>query len=892
MSEPYLPKSNRLKFLLLGSVVGVTAFAVAIIVGTVVTNFSNYQDSGGQPSGDAPPVQVSFSNLWNGLQLEAGESLLVNATAIGPQAFLSMELWVDGQLAGVQAAPGGGVHPFSAFFSWLPIEPGSHSLIAAAVDTEGNKAMSAQVVVFVTQTETDRAAALPDPDVSPVVQPAPGGSGYIPPSPPGADAAVGAANGWSGSPGDWINSLTADESPAAPELVADPQGCAAELLIHDLSDNEEGFLIYKEDSYSPDWVQVAALSANSQPAWISFTDGGLPGTVTYYVSAFNDQGQADSNLATVKIDPADCPPELGVSRGYSLQVNKLFPEVETELVYCYQSTNGVDWSRWPVSGFLPRDDEGFVIGGPVVNVLNPGFLGEEMTPRSGMDLVCWGWSGGNLVQIGHIFVEKTFPVYLGNQLVPGEGIHAEIEFKPIYLVGEPHVPVSTAGIDLMPAERNHNLLQTSNSPVIPQVWLHQTIDPEVCRNYLPPHAQNAQGQAAYCFVYPEFGLSQGTGVVQPYLHWDFGEYPTCLEGIGESCLNYSQLLALAEASGGMVGFQVSSSSNAGTFTWSVTEPDLRAFVVPPLSCTGSANYRVRLWYRPGPKAVGFYTADEFTGPEVYVDKSNLTEDDQPVVEIDKPTFSEQDQPAIEPDTYTVGDAGPQAVVQEVYYGMPSNIESVPCDPKVAFGTVVEPTQYLDITFQSIEFFEIDDDDVVIDAPQDVELYGYFRVKAPAMGKLIDAPCFFDLFCDENGQHLAYTRRAINIADWEGHDGEQYCPGCTVRVESGLYDLADWAVCQSTNKYSCIYEGQDSQYMTNNNTIRVFVKDGDALDIEIRLVDYDEGSDHDSVCYTGELLPARSLAEWANVSNEPLAFNSNMTTSGRCNVEAVINAVNP
>lgn len=895
MSEPYLPKFNWLRFLLLGSAVGVTAFVAVFIIGVVVINISNYQDSQGLPNVDTPSAQVSIGNLPNGFQLKAGESLLINTTAIGPQAFLSMELWVDGVLGGVQAAPSGGVHPFSTYFRWLPKEPGKHSLIAAAIDTEGEKTMSAQVVVIVTPVDVEGVVPPQDPGSAPDVLPAPSAGGYIQPIPPGADSPVSPAENWNGTPGDWVNSITTDEIPTAPELVASPKGCTTELLIHDLSDNEEGFLVYKEDSYSPNWVQVVALNGNSQSDWISFTDGGLPGTVSYYVSAFNSQGEADSNLASVEIDPADCPQVLNTLPGYTLEINKLFPEVEAEKSYCYLTTDGVIWSRWPASGFFPMHDEGYVVGGPVINVLDPEFQGKDITPRSGVDMECWGWNGGVLVKLGNIFAKESFPTFVGSQLVPGNGISVEVEIKPIEFVADPSFPVSISGSDFAPGGGSHGHLETSINPKIPHVWLHQTADPEVCKQYLPSHAQNAQGQASYCFAYPKFDPNQGTGVVQPYLYWDFGESPTCLAGGGENCLDYPQLLDLAEKTGGMVGFEVSSISNAGKFTWSVTEPNLRSFVVPPLNCTGSSDYRVRLWYKPGPKGAGLYAVGEMTGPAVELDKSDISVDEKTAAEVEEPTLSEQDQPVVEQDSpYSIGEGGPQAVVHEVFYGMPSNLQTIPCVPIVAVGSVMEPTQYLDITFQSVEFFEIDDGDVYIDNPQDVELYGYFRVKAPSMGQLQEDPCVFDLFCDEDDEepYYAYTRRAINIADWEGHDGKQYCQGCTVRVTSGYYDLSDWAMCQSTNKYSCIYEGQDSKYYTNNNTVRVFVQDGDALDIEIRLVDYDDASGDDDVCRTGKFLEARSLTEWANVQNEPLTFSSNMDTSGRCKVEAVINAVNP
>ncbi|MCJ7622646.1 MAG: hypothetical protein MUO76_04015, partial [Anaerolineaceae bacterium] len=192
--------------------------------------------------------QVSIGRPVPGAQLAAGESLLVSATAVGPDAFLLVELWVDGVLAGVHAAPSGGALAFSTHFYWLPIEPGAHSLIAAAIDSEEEKTMSAQVIVYVTPDES-RGEILTSADGDfPTVLPAPDGDSYGAPGPPDDNESIGPAGGWSGSPGDWVNSITADEKPAAPELVGTTECCGSTLSIHDLSSNEEGFAIYRQST--------------------------------------------------------------------------------------------------------------------------------------------------------------------------------------------------------------------------------------------------------------------------------------------------------------------------------------------------------------------------------------------------------------------------------------------------------------------------------------------------------------------------------------------------------------------------------------------------------------------------------------------------------------------
>ena len=729
MSDPFVRKINWLRFFLIGTAVGVTAFVIVVIVGIVVINFSNYQDSGGLSSEVGQTAQVSIGNPANGVQLEANESIMVNATAVGPKAFLSMELWVDGQLAGVQAAPSGGVHPFSTFFYWSPKQPGSHSLLALAIEADGNKAISSQVVVFVTPDPSAGAATLVDSNASPLVLPAPIGGGYIPPSHPGASDIVSPGEAWSGSPSDWINSLRVDKIPTAPELVATANGCGTELLIHDLSETEEGFIIYREDSFSATWTQISALSANSQSDWISFSDSALPGTSTYYVSAFNSKGEANSNLATVNIDPADCPQELGVTPGYSLKIAQLIPELPAEMSYCYHSTDGINWTRWPQLGFLTPNEEGVITGGPVLQIQSQGIGGEEdMTPRLGVNMECWGWQDGVLVQLGDFFIEgeSLDPEYFDPTLVGDPGLQAEVIFEPIEFVGQPSYPEVIGDGVLGQADQpevtessdftskvSQNQLKTSISPLMPNLWLDSTLDINECMKHLPPQSQNSHGASKYCFVYPKFDPNQGTGAVQPYLIWGLESPRTCLGGTSDDCMSYTELQVLAMQSGGVVGFDLTSMSNSGTFTWSVTEPNLTMFVMPPLSCTGSADYSVRMWYKPGPKSAAVSTE---TGAQVELGGSDFTQENQ--AEVQDGAITSEDQPQIQFEGSDFeADGSPQPVVGKVYYSMPSNVVTLPCVPIVGVAT---PIQYLAIKYHSIFLFEIDDGDFSdYGAPQDV-----------------------------------------------------------------------------------------------------------------------------------------------------------------------------
>jgi hypothetical protein len=560
-----------------------------------------------------------------------------------------------------------------------------------------------------------------------------------------------------------------------------------------------------------------------------------------------------------------------------LEVTLQLPNNAGELTYCYQSTDGVSWARWPQFGFLTPDEDGFVTGAPVVQLLHKGIEGQSAIPRLGLYMECWGWQGGVLVLLGDFFVEDMHPQYIGSQFVPGEGISAEVEFIPVELVGGsefyPVGPETTGGSDFV-SQQDQLELQTWISPEIPRVVLDQTTNPEQCKNHLPPDEQNSVGQSIYCSPYPEFDPNLGAVSTQPYLVWNFD---SCLAGSGENCKSYAELLALAETNGGQVGFNVTSLSNAGSFTWPVIKPNLTMLVVPPLNCTGDVEYNVRLWYKPG-------------------ESHYKIEGDQPVAGVDpeeRPLTAPQDEPVAgtDPDSpYTTGGDTPAAEIQETYYGPPSNWVSIPCIPPNVNKTVeFEYTQYLDITFETLELFEVDDGDFSdYGAPQNVELFGYFKVLAPSMGQEIKKTCNFMNMCDDDETYMAYTRRYLNVADWKVDDMDTL----QRHLESGFYDLGNWEVCQSTNKYGCLYEGQSTPYLTNNNTIRVFVKEGDALSLEVRLIDYDDASENEDICTVYTMTPARSLNEWASIQNEEYMFYGSMTDSGRCTVQAVINAVAP
>ena len=854
MSEPLIKKVNKKSSTLARILIGTLVVAVVAALGFGVYKFISYKQSGGVSPLEASFAHVAISSPPQGVQLEVGDSVMVESSAIGSKPFLSMELWINGELLGVQAAPVGGVHPFSTFFSWRPVETGIYSLIAAAIDIDGNKEISEQVAVFVAQSESEIELVSSD---LPTVLPAPTGGGYSPPVGPGADDPTGPASIWSPSVGDWVTSLTAEVKPAAPGLFVSAGECAAVLEINDLSDNEEGFVVYRQTPSEPMWTKVATLSANFEWPWFIYVEEGIAGAVTYYVTAFNNQGESQSNLVLVNIDPTDCAAENKMAAASTLGVILQIPNIKAELVYCYMSTDGINWARWPQLGFLTPDQEDSSIEGPIMQMMQNDIGGEPVSPLMDLYMECWGWQGEELQHLGKLGAKGIKPQENGNQNVLGEGITAEIVYEinklpdlgDFYPMG---VEIKWTGdFQMNPVQMQMGSL-SATSPEIPRVYLSQTTDLDLCIKHLPPGTQNFI-PLLYCQPYPEYNSSEAGSLPQPYLVWDFDFFePTCVGGISEECKTYWELLELAEENGGQVGFTIMSLRGGIKTVWNITKPNFTAFVVPPLPCIGGTQFSVRMWYRPGNEGVGV----------------SASPGDQ---------ISKIDEGGLSP--------------AEVHYGPYSNWETTPCNSSgLPTASLIEKVQYIDVTFNSMELIDLDDDDTQFG--EDVEMYGYFRVKAPSMGHWETEHCFFPQFgCDDDG-YLAGTRRNLNIADWEvtveggpGNGGLQV-------FQFGLHNLNSVYLCQSTNYLNCSFEGHKTSYKQDNNTIRVFVKEGDALTFDVYLIDDDELSDNDTVCQVIQSTPHRSLSQWGDVQNEVYTLHSIDQGSGSCNIEVTISAVNP
>jgi hypothetical protein len=644
-------------------IAGVASLVVAATLGVSIVKFNQYR-AGAVPIYPAPGhPQVSITSPTQFSQFALGAPIIVEATAFSDSKVMSIELYLGGVFIGEELAPSGGAGFFPAEFLFYPPEPGVYALIARAKGVDELTTTSSPVQIQITPPEFEPAAESDDSIALPVLA-----DSSTPPDLPVPGSDSNPAEPWNGTAGNWINSLTGDAPPNAPELAASLDGCSVRLSIHDLSDNEEGFEVWRLLPNSPAWASVAVLASQSQGEWITTTDSGAHGGTTYYVSAFNGAGVQDSNLASVNLDPVACSPPAAERSALTLELKSLETDLPVDKLYCYVSLDGVSWMRRPEFGFWPRGDvaqeAGFIDTEIVSLNLTPddSSLGSEINPKT-FHLQCWGWLGDSLHYLGE-FSPSLLPDQPNRYALGSEGSLAEVvmnldpypdqpEFYPMGGAGtdDYELGVFDAGMH----EINPWLKPATIDPTMPIPISHITYDPDLCKSHLPPPFQNQFGQFLFCTPYPGFDLGDQGVNPQPYFIWHMSK--ECLDGKGSPpCNIYEFWLVRAASHGHEMGFNIYDQNDKGFYIHHVNAPELFNFVIPVVPCSGYRSFWVQMWYYDG---------------------SSLL-----------PT-----------------------------YGPPTVPISITCPDKLW------PKMYLDISFDTLKLSNVDDGD---SGTQDVEVYGYLR----------------------------------------------------------------------------------------------------------------------------------------------------------------------
>ena len=132
-----------------------------VVIGGAIFVVVKLTDQSGQEIANLPeePVaQISILSPAFGEQFELGSPIVVDAFAFAADPVTLVELWIDGQLLGEQAAPGEGELPFTPQFLWFPQNEGTHTLVVRAFVAEGPVGFSPAVNVLVLESEDGGAA--------------------------------------------------------------------------------------------------------------------------------------------------------------------------------------------------------------------------------------------------------------------------------------------------------------------------------------------------------------------------------------------------------------------------------------------------------------------------------------------------------------------------------------------------------------------------------------------------------------------------------------------------------------------------------------------------------------------------------------------------------------
>jgi hypothetical protein len=177
--------------------------------------------------------------------------------------------------------------------------------------------------------------------------------------------------------------------PPAPELSVSSQGCDATLVINDLSSNEQGLHIYRLTPGSVSFSKIATLGAHSGSNPLSFTDRHLYGLYHYYVTSFNTEGEAKSNLVSLNISKSSCV-------GMPVYITDLvsFPG-GIEDYYLYASIDSGKAQRIPAKDFIYLKTSQNHDIGSILASLAPSIAG-KFSVRGEV----WGMANGNATLIG------------------------------------------------------------------------------------------------------------------------------------------------------------------------------------------------------------------------------------------------------------------------------------------------------------------------------------------------------------------------------------------------------------------------------------------------------------------------------------------------------------
>ncbi|MFV9674564.1 MAG: hypothetical protein ACNYZI_04190, partial [Anaerolineales bacterium] len=416
---------------------------------------------------------------------------------------------------------------------------------------------------------------------------------------------------WSPSIGGFIDWLSGSgDALKAPDLAAQVDGCAITLLIHDHSEDELGFSVFRTaegQTQSP--TPTFVLEPHAGLGWFAaqemLTQGG---TYTYIVEAFN--GQDDTAASNPILVTVNCPSEPSEPTTYSLILKKFTPPVAAENLYCYISADGINWQRTPEVGFFSPG---------VLDALDPNQVGaapsgidqiegggggngspadsffdvmfEFNVPEPGtsegsqiINLDCWGWLGSQLGSLGQFEVGvDTGQGGLINLNKPEFGTEITFELLPINYLESIFPPKPEYDPQLLAPTIHFSTADTDCVNHLPG-WVKPDFEIQMCH------------PGEYVDILNPGDLSWHQHM---YVFWDLDNKKNC--GESGQCIDPSDQASLdqwgyivSEAGYNLYDLGVSSLIPVKTFN---SLRDVLYIVPEDGSCNDVRTFRIRTWVK-------------------------------------------------------------------------------------------------------------------------------------------------------------------------------------------------------------------------------------------------------------------------------------------------------
>ena len=401
-------------------------------------------------------IIASLTEPPDGESYPISAGLSIRGEAISDGSIARMELWTDGELYETYTAPESDLGLLVHYWDWSPRTLGMHTLMVRAYNDQNQTAFSNAIhikgvedpgyFVMMKVEEGDTILGIAqryNVSVDAILRDNPSLAGmtslaagtelliHVGASASSSVPSAGAKvlmqlSQWTANRG-----ANPQEAPTAPTLAVTGQGCAATLSIGDVTDNEQGFNVYRLDPGAMSFSKLTSLPAHEGSETLSHQDSNLFGLYSYYVAAFDADGEAASNLVSLNIVDSNC-------AGEPTTIDELASmPVGVEDYYLYVSINDGDWQRFPVADFVYLKKSQGLDFGAVAKSLAPNYVG-DISMRGEV----WGLLNGTATLLG-VF-EKSFkanqPPASFEASVPYMFLTTKLEVRGVYDVNAGKYP--------------------------------------------------------------------------------------------------------------------------------------------------------------------------------------------------------------------------------------------------------------------------------------------------------------------------------------------------------------------------------------------------------------------------------------------------------------------